>query len=153
MKILKHTTLSGSHTIEASLLMGILLPLLVGIIYMGFFLHDRSFLQCAAHEAASYASLHADDKNTDISAAAQKLITGRTLGTSDISADAAASTRQIQITYKGTFSFPGLSVPFFGQSAAPVRSGVTLNLERPSRRIQKIRGASKVINALRRNRE
>ena len=145
MKILKHTTLSGSHTIEASLLMGILLPLLVGIIYMGFFLHDRSFLQCAAHEAASYASLHADDKNTDISAAAQKLITGRTLGTSDISADAAASTRQIQVTYKGTFSFPSLSVPF--------RSGVTLNLERPSRRIQKIRGASKVINALRRNRE
>lgn len=153
MTILKHTSLSGSYTIETSLLMGILLPLLVGIIYIGFFLHDRSFLQCSAHEAASYASLHADDKNADAAAAAQKLIADRTLGTQSISANTAASTRQVQVTYKGTFSFPGPVIPFFGQSTAIIESGVTLNLERPSRRIQKIRGASKVISALRRNRE
>ncbi|SDG35957.1 TadE/TadG family type IV pilus assembly protein [Marvinbryantia formatexigens] len=149
----KNHVLSGSYTIEASLLMGILLPLLVGIIYMGFFLHDRSFLQCAAHETAACASLHADDNSLDAQTAAQKLIAGRTLGTHDISASASEGTRQIAVTYKGTFSFPGLTLPFFGQSASVIRSGVTLSLERPSRRIQKIRGASKVINALRRKRE
>lgn len=149
----KHSALSGSYTIEASLLMGILLPLLVGIIYIGFFLHDRSFLQCSAHEAASYASLHTDDKNADIQTAAQRLITGRTLGTQGISVNTAASTRQVQVTYKGTFLFPVPTIPFFGQSASIIQSGVTLNLERPSHRIQKIRGASKVIHALRRDRE
>lgn len=152
MTIQKNYVLSGSYTIETSLLMGILLPLLVGIIYMGFFLHDRSFLQCSAHEAASCASLHVDDTNIDVTTAAQKLIKGRTLGTHDISADSAVGTRQVRVAYKGTFSFPGLTVPFFGQSASVIQSGITLNLERPSRRIQKIRGASKVINALRRNR-
>lgn len=145
--------LSGSYTVEASLLMGILLPLLVGIIYMGFFLHDRSFLQCAAHEAASYGSLHADDNHTDIAAAAQKLTAGRALGIRSISTNAAASERQVQICYEGNFQLPGMTAPFFGQSGISVRSAVTLKSERPSRRIQKIRGASKVINALRRKRE
>ena len=35
----------GSYTVEAALLMGILLSVLVSEIYLGFWYHDRNFLQ------------------------------------------------------------------------------------------------------------
>ncbi len=143
----------GSYTVEASLLMGIILPVLVGIIYMGFFLHDRGFLQCAAYEAAVYASLHADDKDADVSAVAQVLAEGRTLGTRGVSVSASVDDRRADVAYEGNLQIPGMSADLFGQGALAVRSGVSLTLERPSRRIQKIRGVAKVINSVRRNRE
>ena len=38
----------GSYTVEASLLMGVLLSILGSVIYQGFRYHDRKFLQNAA---------------------------------------------------------------------------------------------------------
>lgn len=49
----------GSYTVEAALLMGILLSVLVSEIYLGFWYHDRNFLQNAAYEAVCTASLRA----------------------------------------------------------------------------------------------
>ena len=40
----------GSYTIEAALLMGILLSVLIAVIYIGFWYHDKDFLQSAAYE-------------------------------------------------------------------------------------------------------
>ena len=63
----------GSYTVEASLLIGILLSILVSVIYLGFWYHDRNFLQNAAYEAACTASLRADDESYQISGAARSL--------------------------------------------------------------------------------
>ena len=57
----------GSYTVEAALLMGILLSVLVSVIYLGFWYHDRNFLQNAAYEAVCTASLRADDESYQIS--------------------------------------------------------------------------------------
>lgn len=143
----------GSYTIEASLLMGILLPVLVSIIYMGFFLHDRGFLQGAACEAASYASLHTDDDGADIPAAAQLLVSGRTLGVRGAVAKTDIGDRQASISYEGNFLAPGMTRSFFGMGTITVRAQASLTLERPSRRIQKIRGVVKVMDSVRRRNE
>lgn len=138
----------GSYTVEAALLMGILLPLLVAVIYMGFYLHDRAFLQGAAHEAAVYASLHADDKSADVAGAAQSLVGGRMLGTRGAAADLSADEKRVDVRYHGSFQAPGISGAFLGQ--AQVQAGVSLTLLRPSRRIQMIRGVAKIIDSVRR---
>lgn len=149
----KKTWRAGSCTIEASLLMGILLPLLAAIIYMGFFLHDRGFLQGAAYEAAVYASLHADDQKGDAADAAQKLIAGRMLGTQNVSVNAGQDQKKVQVVYEGSFAVPHLAQIFFGSARFPVKALASLTLERPSRRIQTIRGLAKVFNSIRRKRE
>lgn len=149
---MKKETIQGSYTIEAALLMGILLPVLVGIIYMGFFLHDRGFLQGAAHEAAVYASLHADDKTMDVAAAAKKLVLNRTLGIRAAEPDVETDEKRVQVSYEGSFQAPGMARSFFGASSIPVRSEVALTLERPSKRIRKIRGIAKIVGAVRRMR-
>lgn len=137
----------GSYTVEAALLMGMILPVLVGIIYMGFFLHDRSFTQAAAHEAAVYASLHADDKKMDVESAANGLIKDRLLGTVDVSGSSSANEKSVQISYHGNFKVPGMVMQFWTKQE--VSSGVTLTIERPSRRIRKIRGLVKAVDAIR----
>lgn len=143
----------GSYTVEASLLMGILLPLLASILYMGFYLHDRSFLQGAAHEAAAYASLRADDESADTAQAAQKLVSGRMLGTRGVSAKTSADQKKVQIHYQGNFQTPGMIAAFWGSGASVVSARAALTLERPSKRIQTIRGVAKVFNSIRRTRE
>ena len=38
----------GSFTVEISLIMSLLIPLLMCLIYLGFYMHDRAFLEGAA---------------------------------------------------------------------------------------------------------
>lgn len=40
----------GSYTVEAAMLMSILIPVFIGIIYLGFYLHDKALLEGAALE-------------------------------------------------------------------------------------------------------
>ena len=47
----------GSYTVEAALLMGVLIPLLVGMIYLGFFMMIRGNVQGEAIEKALTALL------------------------------------------------------------------------------------------------
>lgn len=151
-KMRRRKMTKGSCTVEAALLMTILLPLFIAVLYMGFFLHDRGFLQGAAFEAAAYASLHADDGEADAGGAAGRRITGRLLGTGNVGVQASAGERQVSISYSGNFSIPAPALPFLGGNHQ-IKADVTLSLERPSRRIQKIRGVTKVIQTFRRTLE
>ena len=56
----------GSYTLEASVLMGIILSVLVAVIYLGFWYHDKSFLQSAAYEAVCVAGLKQEEKSWKI---------------------------------------------------------------------------------------
>lgn len=146
-------SLKGSYTIETALLMGILLPLFVAVIYMCFFLHDKSFLQSAAFETAACVSLHADEKNLDGNQALDGLLSGRLLGTRDIQRQVASDKQKVIVSCGGNFVVPGMTKRFFGREGLKTETALTMSLERPSRRIRKIRGAAKVIQTFRRTLE
>lgn len=139
----------GSYTVEASLLMGIILAVLVGIIYMGFFLHDKAFMQAAAHEAASWACLHTDEAEKDSSSVLNTLVEGRLLGTEGVSVSASGNKKTVNVTCKGSFQMPGLLQNLFVKKGVVISSEVSLMAEAPSRRIQKIRGLMKIADTVR----
>lgn len=145
----KESMRRGSYTVEAALLMGILIPLLAAVIYMGFFLHDRAFLQAAAAEAAVGASLAADENTGQSAGAAQRLAAGRMLGVRNLSGNLLAGEKEAQVFYEGDFLIPGLIVRFFGKGSIQIRTQAALGIERPSKRIQKIRSAVKIIDVIR----
>ena len=60
--IFAKTRLSAVFTVEAALLMALILPVLLSLIYLGFLDHDRGVLQGAACEAAALADNSAPDK-------------------------------------------------------------------------------------------
>lgn len=140
----------GSYTVEASLLMGIILPLLVAIIYMGFFLHDKGLLLGTAFETAVCMSLQADEKDFDGTSAAKKLMSGRALGSTGITASASAGEKQAQVACSGNFHVPGMAAAFFGTEGIPITANISMNIERPSKRIRKIRSLARVADTFRR---
>ena len=99
----KTMNLKGSYTIEASLLMGIILPVLAGLIYIGFWYHDKSFLQSAAYEAACAASLKEDEESFRIGEAAMELTKGRMLGTGNLQVQSKDGEEKASVSYYGNF--------------------------------------------------
>lgn len=137
----------GSYTIEISLLMGIILPVLVGIMYLSFYLHDCAFTQAAAQEAASWASLHPDESG--LQQVMEKLIQGRMLGSENVTVSAGKTETDVNVACAGSFQMPGLLANLFEKSKVGVTSQVHLKTEPPSRKIQKIRGMIKIANTVR----
>lgn len=138
----------GSYTVEAALLMGIILSVFVALIYLTFLFHDRSILQGAAHEAASVASLHADSQKQE-SGIAQRLVTRRCLAARGINVVESGGKKKATIHYRGTIRIPMFASAFFGKSTIPIESEVTLTKQRPTVLIQKLRGAAKIVDRIR----
>ena len=134
--------LKGSYTIEASLLMGIILPVLAGLIYIGFWYHDKSFLQSAAYEAACAASLKEDEESFRIGEAAMELTKGRMLGTGNLQVQSKDGEEKASVSY---FRIPGMIAAFFSSGNLEMKENCSLSVERPSRKIQKIRGIVKIV--------
>ena len=58
MNIRKCGCVRASFTVEAALLMTIILPVLLALIYYGFFLHDKGVLNGAAQQITAQADLN-----------------------------------------------------------------------------------------------
>lgn len=57
--------LNGSFTVEAALLMTVLIPLLTALIYLGFYQHDKVWIANKTRTEAMEAALDQDRKNPD----------------------------------------------------------------------------------------
>lgn len=60
----------GSFTIEAACVMSLVLITVMGVLYLSFFVHNRSWLTAAAYEAALAGSIEGVQKNGQIYEAA-----------------------------------------------------------------------------------
>lgn len=140
--IFARTRLSAVFTVEAALLMALILPVLLSLIYLGFLDHDRGVLQGAACETAALADNSVPDK-----ARANKL---RTL-TEGIGKDAVLVSRSlessfslskdfVQVSYTGSMKVPGLLPRLFGRETLPTGRTFSRKLFSPAPAIRKIRG-------------
>lgn len=137
----------GSYTVEAALLMGIILSVLLAILFLIFFFHDRGFLQGAAHETACIASLHADDEKK-YNPKPDEMVKGRMLWTRAVSGSVGGD-KKVTVHYQGAFRIPQMAAVFFGTDSLNMEGKVTLTVQRPSRLIQRLRGAVKIVNRVR----
>jgi hypothetical protein len=55
---MKRVHARASFTVEAAMLMTLVLPVLLALIYLGLFLHDKGVLNGAAQETAAIADLN-----------------------------------------------------------------------------------------------
>lgn len=138
----------GSYTIEATLLMVVIIPVLVGIMYLGFYLHDKAVLNGAALETAKYASLHITDEDVKQQTHRQRtmLIKGRLLGTRQLTGRTVVDKNQVEVVYQGQFLVPGLIVKYFYNGSLPIDTQITASVKSPVKTIQKIRGVKKLFD-------
>lgn len=124
----------GSFTVEASLLMAILIPLLVGMIYLGFYLHNRAFLQGAAYELAQIGLLY--DREEDAVRAmeerSRQLLDGYLLGGGRWTGSVSLEREEVQVTLRGSLQAPGIAVELFLGDRLTMQACTALKRKKPA---------------------
>lgn len=133
---------------EAAMLMSVLIPVFVGIIYMGFYLHDKALLEGAAFEAVLYVSLHNVGDKNDIEAElrSENLIKDRLLGTRQIKSSVSMGKDNVTVEYDGRFPVPGLVISYFTGKVLRINVKKEYSLKRPGDTIRKVRGLQRLMD-------
>lgn len=124
----------GSFTVEASLLMAILIPLLVGMMYLGFYLHNRAFLQGAACELAQIGLLY-DREEDAIKAMEQRnrqLLDGYLPGGGSWTGSVSLERKEVQVTLRGSLQAPGMAVNLFLGDRLTMQACIALKRKKPA---------------------
>ncbi len=138
----------GSFTVEAALLMGIILPVLIALLLMGFYLHDKACLQGTASELCARGSslrLYKDREGT-LAKIRDKRLSHSLLWTRDVSGGVTAGTDEMSASAEGSFPVPGLIAALTGNKLSTVGAKWQARLHDPTDLIWKIRGAKYLLD-------
>lgn len=146
----KTVWMRGSFTVEASLLMTIILPVLVALIYTGFYIHDSAILQGAACEVAAMGSNLAmeEDRESILYRKMEELKTGRLLGTREVAASLSISKTRVSVSYSGNFYVPGMIGRLLSGNSLRIEKSWSRKLYHPADEIRKIRGLQKMAETI-----
>ena len=99
--------LSGSYTIEASFIFPMIMVVIVSIIYLLFFVHDRCVINAAADTAAlrgSQCRSFEGNLYEEVEKDLQELLQDRLLATRGVDKEIEITSKEIRVSYKGADS-------------------------------------------------
>lgn len=136
----------GSMTVEAACVMSLVLLVLLGVLYLCFFVHNRSWLTSAAYEAALSGSMEGIRENGKITQAA--LAKGKELGNTgffgadNLGLDVHADEKKVEISYDldTTVGYGGLKWHLKAKGSSKVI--------RPVEWIRKIKAAANLVQGI-----
>lgn len=136
--------LKGSYTVEASLLFPFILTVIVMIIYLAFFIHDRCVMNTAAYQAALRGSREKSSSGKAIGItekAAEELLAGTLIATENVSHDVNITDKEISVIYEGTMKIPAgiLFMRINGSEGIPIKVKSTAIRKDPIKFIRECR--------------
>lgn len=139
---MKNKWKKGSFTLEAALLMTIILPVLTAIIYMGFYVSDSGTAQGIVCELAAAGGDLSEEQDVQSNLENRKkmLITSRFLGMECGKASVNRETNRVSAEIAGDFYIPGLAARFFCGNHLKIQKKWSRELYRPAEMIRRIRG-------------
>lgn len=129
----------GSYTVEAALLMTVIVPLLVGIIYLGFYLHNGAMMQNSAYELAVLESLQCGEEGETLVADRKQSITSQAFpGLKDIQTEVNRGKKKVSVKLYGDFRVPGLVMRFFCNNQMRIFADAELTVMDPGKTITRM---------------
>ena len=149
-KMRGRTTQKAQITVEAALLMTLIIPLLVGVLLAGFYVHDRAFLQAVCTEVSAAGSnlLLYDDRQQTLDAISKRRSKGSMMWTKNASVQHTADETVSDASSEGTFTVPGLVTDVFGLQLPAVRAEWKKNIYHPAELIWTVRSVKYVVDLL-----
>ena len=131
----------GSFTVEAAMLMCVILPVLLALLYLGMFLHDKGVLNGAAQEVAATADLNRfrNGGNARLARKADQLA-DRTGASGKAKSSVQVTDHEVSASYSASMKLPGLLPKLFGKETLDTGANVTRILPDAADTIRKIRG-------------
>ena len=131
----------ASFTVEAAMLMCVILPVLLALLYLGMFLHDKGVLNGAAQEVAATADLNRfrNGGNARLARKADQLA-DRTGASGKAKSSVQVTDHEVSASYSASMKLPGLLPKLFGKGTLDTGADVTRILPDAADTIRKIRG-------------
>lgn len=138
--------LRGSYTVEAALLMVLIIPLLAGIIYLGFYLHDEAAMQNAAYELAVLGSLHYGEKDGEeiVKERKREIASQLFLGIQEVETKIHTGKKKVTADFQGSLQVPGLVMRFFCGNRLEIRGHAALSAPQPQKTVMRIHLLKKI---------
>mgnify|MGYP004467491793 CR=1 FL=1 len=132
----------GSFTIEAACVMSLILITIIGVLYLAFFVHNRTWLTAAAHEAALTGSMEGVRKNGQTYEAASAK--GEELGNVGFFG---AENLKYQVSTGKTVkvSYQAETIAGFGGFRWTLKTEGSSRIIRPSEWIRKVKAAAEIV--------
>ena len=138
----------ASFTVEAALLMGMILPVLIAVLVMGFYLHDSAYLQGTVTELCARGSCLRlySDRQEKLFAIRSGRLSRSLLWTKGASGSVSAGEDEVSAQAAGSFPVPGLAARLLGKSSLAVKAKWSRKLYKPTDLIWKIRAAKYLLD-------
>lgn len=137
----KNIVYRGSFTVEAALLMAVIVPLLTALIYLGMYLHDQAWTRNTALETAVRTTLQAGNGN---SKKRPSVRLDGILGNERLQPRISETKKEVCVEIKGGFAMPGLAARFLTGGKLPLDYRVKKPILQAKKEIQKIRNIEKL---------
>ncbi len=132
----------GSFTIEAACVMSLILITIIGVLYLAFFVHNRTWLTAAAHEAALTGSMEGVRKNGQpyetASAKGEELGNVGFFGAENLK-------YQVSIGKTVKVSYQAETIAGFGGFRWTLKTEGSSRIIRPSEWIRKVKAAAEIV--------
>lgn len=134
--------ISGSFTVEAALLMSIMIPVLAALIYASFYVHDNAVLQGIVCELTVMGSnlSQEKDRSGELEKRKKALISSRFTDVQKVNISVEAGSDHVAVSGSGEFYFPGMVIKFFGGNTRKISKNWSKKILKPADKIRKIRG-------------
>ena len=138
---------AASYTVEAALLMMVILPVVTALLIFSFYLHDSALFQGVACETAAMgASLQFyEDGPFAQSGMGGQVVKGRILWSHHVSASGSVSSKASSGECGGYFSVPGWISRFWTGGSLPVLRSWERELYQPAQLIRHVQGLEEVL--------
>ena len=134
---------NASFTVEASLLMALILPVLIAILLAGFYLHDSASLEMTATELCAMGSNLRDygERASVLERVKNRRLSHSLLWTRQAAGTVGSGEETVSAQLSGTFTVPGLVSSLMGTAQTQITKTWSRSLYRPAEMIWKVRAA------------
>ncbi len=102
-------SMKGSYTVEMAMLFPLIMVSIIVVIYMAFFIHDRTVMSVAAYQSAMRAA-RITDETVDVASEAEKackdILKKRFISTKNLNVKVSANVSKVKVSCKADFVIP-----------------------------------------------
>jgi len=103
---MKNKNLQGSYTIEAALIIPIVLIVIIAVIYFSFYLHDSLVMKSSGYEFVLDTRNYQDKSEEELAQLSKELMDNKTIIAENIRTEVNLENDGMSIDYYGEFDFP-----------------------------------------------
>ena len=143
----RSVVLKGSYTVEAAVIVSVIIFVLGAFLICAFYVHDRVVLQSISCEAATAGCIFVteEDRKSASEQISSSISAGRFLGSRDLNGNVICGKKQAVSTWHAVYPVPGFAAGYLVDNVLEISVSWTGKTIEAAEWIRKIRGAGKLL--------